>query len=182
MLFDLIMCISTLVMVVKPATRPTQVRVAWHCTCFNVRRTSRLVTQFYDSVMESSGVRATQFTMLGAVSMLGPVTVSQLAEQLALDRTTLTRNLKVLTDRGLVEITTGKDDRRKRVATVTPAGIEAIERATPAWQEAQQRIVTAFGEDRWRSMIEDLSELGQVTSAREEDQRQPGVKPGLPAR
>ena len=169
MLFGLGPCISTLVMADDPAPQLTQVRVAWRCTCFNVRRTSRLVTQFYDSVMETSGVRATQFTMLGAVSMLGPVSVSQLAEQLALDRTTLTRNLQVLADRGLVEITTGKDDRRKRLASVTPAGVHILERATPAWLEAQEQIVTALGEDRWRSMIDDLNELGQVTSARDTD-------------
>ena len=75
---------------------PTQVRVAWHCTCFNVRRASRAVTQFYDDIMAPSGIKATQFTMLGAVALMGPASVTRLAEHLALDRTTLTRNLKVL--------------------------------------------------------------------------------------
>ena len=88
---------------------PTQVRVAWHCTCFNVRRAARAVTQFYDDIMAPSGIKATQFTMLGAVAMMGPASVTRLAEHLALDRTTLTRNLKGLADLGLIEISAGKD-------------------------------------------------------------------------
>ena len=61
---------------------PTQVRIAWHCTCFNVRRASRAVTEFYDGIMAPSGVKATQFTMLGAVSLMGPASVTTLAEHL----------------------------------------------------------------------------------------------------
>tara|TARA_Y100001970_G_scaffold292597_1_gene434589 strand:- start:21533 stop:22012 length:480 start_codon:yes stop_codon:yes gene_type:complete len=141
---------------------PTQVRIAWHCTCFNVRRASRAVTEFYDSIMAPSGVKATQFTMLGAVSLMGPASVTQLAERLALDRTTLTRNLKVLADQGMVSISAG-NDRRERVVKVTVEGQAAIDRATPVWQKAQAIIVEKFGEDRWRQMIEDMSELGELT-------------------
>ena len=146
----------------NPSANPTQVRVAWHCTCFNVRRASRTITQFYDDIMAASGIRATQFTMLGAVAMMGPASATRLAEHLALDRTTLTRNLKVLADRGLVEISPG-NDRRERVASITGAGKAAIERATPVWREAQDRLVAAFGEDRWRRMIEDMSDLAALT-------------------
>ena len=64
--------------------------------------------------MEPSDVKAPQFTMLGAVNLMGPASVTKLAEHLALDRTTLTRNLKVLVDQGLVEIGSG-DDRRGRM-------------------------------------------------------------------
>lgn len=142
---------------------PTQVRVAWHCTCFNVRRAARAVTQFYDDIMAPSGIKATQFTMLGAVAMMGPASVTRLAEHLALDRTTLTRNLKGLADLGLIEISAGKD-RRERVVSLTPAGAEAIERATPVWREAQERLAAHFGEARWRRMIEDMTALGAIAA------------------
>ncbi len=120
------------------------------------------MTEFYDSIMAPSGVKATQFTMLGAVSLMGPASVTQLAERLALDRTTLTRNLKVLADQGMVSISAG-NDRRERVVKVTVEGQAAIDRATPVWQKAQAIIVEKFGEDRWRQMIEDMSELGELT-------------------
>jgi DNA-binding MarR family transcriptional regulator len=140
---------------------PTQVRVAWHCTCFNVRRASRAVTQYYDDIMAPSGIKATQFTMLGAVALMGPASVTRLAEHLALDRTTLTRNLKVLAGQGLVAISSG-DDRRERVVSLTEQGQAAVERATPVWHEAQDALVARFGEDRWRRMIEDMTELGAL--------------------
>lgn len=140
---------------------PTQVRIAWHCTCFNVRRASRAVTEYYDGVMAPSGVKATQFTMLGAVALMGPASVTRLAEHLALDRTTLTRNLKVLAQQGLVSISAG-EDRRERVVRLTDEGQAAIDRATPLWHEAQSALVDKFGEDRWRRMIEDMAELGAL--------------------
>lgn len=140
---------------------PTQVRIAWHCTCFNVRRASRAVTEYYDGVMAPSGVKATQFTMLGAVALMGPASVTRLAEHLALDRTTLTRNLKVLAQEGLVSISAG-EDRRERVVRLTDEGQAAIDRATPLWHEAQSALVDKFGEDRWRRMIEDMAELGAL--------------------
>ena len=140
---------------------PTQVRIAWHCTCFNVRRASRAVTEYYDGVMAPSGVKATQFTMLGAVALMGPASVTRLAEHLALDRTTLTRNLKVLAQQGLVSISAG-EDRRERVVRLTDEGQAAIDRAMPLWHEAQSALVDKFGEDRWRRMIEDMAELGAL--------------------
>jgi DNA-binding MarR family transcriptional regulator len=144
-----------------PKQKPTQVRVAWHCTCFNVRRASRAVTQFYDDIMAPSGIKATQFTMLGAVALMGPASITRLAEHLALDRTTLTRNLKVLASEGFVAISAG-EDRRERVVSLTEDGQAAIERATPVWHEAQDALTARFGEDRWRRMIEDMNDLGAL--------------------
>ena len=140
---------------------PTQVRIAWHCTCFNARRASRAVTQYYDDIMEPSGIKATQFTMLGAVALMGPASVTRLAEHLALDRTTLTRNLKVLADQGFVGISTGSD-RRERVVRLTEDGQAAIRRATPVWHQAQNALTQRFGEERWRRMIEDMNDLGAL--------------------
>ena len=154
-------CIYTYMTNKNTSQKPTQVRVAWHCTCFNVRRASRAVTQFYDGIMEPSGIKATQFTMLGAVALMGPASVTRLAEHLALDRTTLTRNLKVLADQALVEISAG-EDRRERVVRLTEEGQAAIERATPVWHEAQDALTARFGEERWRRMIEDMNDLGAL--------------------
>jgi DNA-binding MarR family transcriptional regulator len=149
---------------INPIQNPTQVRIAWHCTCFNVRRASRAVTQFYDDIMVTSGIKATQFTMLGAVALMGPASVSRLAEHLALDRTTLTRNLKVLAEQGLITISAG-EDRRERVVKLSGDGQDAIARATPVWREAQDTLIDRFGEDRWRRMIDDMNDLGALIDA-----------------
>jgi len=154
-------CIYTDMAELTSKQKPTQVRVAWHCTCFNVRRASRAVTQFYDDIMAPSGIKATQFTMLGAVALMGPASVTRLAEHLALDRTTLTRNLKVLASQGLIAISAG-EDRRERVVSLTEDGQAAIERATPVWHEAQDALTARFGEERWRRMIEDMNDLGAL--------------------
>ena len=146
---------------IETNNHPTQVRIAWLCTCFNVRRASRAVTEFYDSILAPSGVRATQFTMLGAVALMGPASVTRLAEHLALDRTTLTRNLKVLAQGGLVAISAG-EDKRERVVRLTEDGQAAINRATLLWQEAQGVVAEKFGEARWRRMIEDMAELSAL--------------------
>tara|TARA_Y100000588_G_scaffold366701_1_gene432712 strand:- start:460 stop:816 length:357 start_codon:yes stop_codon:yes gene_type:complete len=114
--------------------------------------------------MEPSDVKAPQFTMLGAVNLMGPASVTRLAEHLALDRTTLTRNLKVLVDQGLVDIGPG-DDRRERVASLTEAGRDALRRATPLWHQAQDAIAEKFGVDRWRRMLEDMTELAALIEA-----------------
>ena len=89
--------------------------------------------------------------------------VTRLAEHLALDRTTLTRNLKVLEQQGLIRTGPG-EDRRERVVSLTADGEAAIERATPVWREAQERLAAQFGEARWRNMIEDMNDLGAVAA------------------
>ena len=108
--------------------------------------------------MAPSGIKATQFTMLGAVAMMGSPSVTALSQQLNLDRTTLTRNLKVLVKMGLITISRG-EDRRERVVTPTEFGLTTIKEATPAWQEAQTSLAKSLGEERWRRMLEDLSDL-----------------------
>ena len=147
----------------KRNKEPTQVRIAWHCTCFNVRRASRAVTQFYDDILEPSGVKATHFTMLGAIALMGPASVTRIASHLALDRTTLTRNLRILIDQKFVELVSGTD-RRERVVALTVDGQKTVEQATPLWHKAQAELATRFGEQRWKQMIEDMTELGSFSA------------------
>ncbi len=133
-------------------------RISWQCACFNTRKAARAVTRFYDDMLEPSGLKATQLTLLGAISISGPARMSRLAELLALDKTTLTRNLKLLEAVGLISIAPG-EDRRARVAALTRPGMDALERALPHWREAQRRLVDHLGEARWRRLADDLSDL-----------------------
>ena len=126
------------------------------CACFNLRKAARAVTQLYDEVLAPSGLRGTQFSVLAVISAAGPATMTDLADTLVMDRTTLTRNLKPLLGRGLVERGEG-EDRRQRPIAITAAGREALDQALPLWEKAQARIAGGLGAARWKGMVEDLN-------------------------
>ena len=90
--------------------------VARSCAVLNLRRAARAVTNRYEDEMRALGLKATQFSLLVAAALRGPVNISALAELMVMDRTTLTRNLKSLQKRGLLRAVPGSD-RRTRAAT-----------------------------------------------------------------
>jgi DNA-binding MarR family transcriptional regulator len=141
--------------------RPELVEVAAGCACRNLRRTARAVTQLYDETLRPSGLRITQFSLLVAVAISEPVPITRLADALALDRTTLARDLKPLAERSLVKIAPG-EDRRTRVVRLTRDGRDAIGRAYPLWQRAQARIVEGSGPDRWQAVADGLEEVAAL--------------------
>jgi DNA-binding MarR family transcriptional regulator len=106
------------------------------CACSTARRKSRELTRFYEQAMRGSGLRASQFTLLATLIQTGPMPATRLADFLGLERTTLTRNLRPLVRDGLVVIEEGADRRVHKVA-ITAKGVEAAERAFPAWRKAQ---------------------------------------------
>ena len=126
------------------------------CACFNIRKASRVVTQLFDGTLQPSGLRATQFTILVVLSEAGSITITRLGRMLVIDRTTLTRNLKPLSNRGLITIGTGKDQ-RTRMVTLTARGREAMAKAFPLWRKAQATVVKRLGHDRWSRLLADLS-------------------------
>jgi DNA-binding MarR family transcriptional regulator len=125
------------------------------CVCATARAASRELTRRYDAALRPSGLRTTQLSLLSRLADDGPLPVSRLAARLGLDRTSLTRELAVLTGRGLVELGRGAD-RRSRVASLTPAGADALEAAWPHWEAAQAAAFAALGEDRAARLLDDL--------------------------
>ena len=126
------------------------------CTCANLRKASRAITQAYDAALQPSGLKATQFTLLGTLATQGDAPLTQLAEALVMDRTTLTRNLKPLIRDRLVRIDS-EDDRRVRRVVLTEFGRAALEAARPYWEQAQSRVHEALGQDRWAGFLADLT-------------------------
>jgi DNA-binding MarR family transcriptional regulator len=110
------------------------------CACGTLRRAARALTAAYDAALAPSGLRITQFGILCTLARLGPVSVTRLAAEAALDRSTMGRNLNPLERRGLVRIEVGNVDQRERVAYLTAAGEAAIEAALPYWCKTQERI------------------------------------------
>jgi DNA-binding MarR family transcriptional regulator len=138
--------------------------IAATCAGFNLRRASRAVTQHFDHALAPLGLRTTQFTLLGALALGGPVSTNQLANGLVIDRTTLTRNLRLLREAGLVETRPGRGG-REVLFLLTDQGRDTLARAIPAWQTAQGGIVEAFGASRWPGMIAELDRLVSGTMA-----------------
>jgi DNA-binding MarR family transcriptional regulator len=120
------------------------------------------VTQFYDEALAPSGLRITQFTLLGTIWEAGPITMNQLAELMSMDRTTLTRNLEPLTRQGFVRSEEG-EDRRVRLIMLTAEGKAALSQALPLWQQAQARIVQGLGQERYHALLAELAAVIQLT-------------------
>jgi DNA-binding MarR family transcriptional regulator len=135
-----------------------------NCTCFNLRKAARAVTQIYDQALRPSGLKATQFSLLYVVDHLGPSGITELARALVMDRTTLTRNLKPLMEQRLLEIVEGAD-RRQRPIALTSRGRNKLAEALPLWQEVQARVAHDLGRGRWANLLRGLDEAARLHPA-----------------
>lgn len=140
--------------------------IANECIAFGVRRVSRLVNNHFDRHLAAAGMRSTQFTILNALRALEVVTINELAEQLQTDRTTLTRNLALLEDRGWVNKVTG-EDRRAREVSLTANGKRAVKRATKAWADAQGSLYQRLGRTNYRKLMAELSRVEEAMESLE---------------
>jgi DNA-binding MarR family transcriptional regulator len=138
--------------------------VASHCVCFRLRKAARAATQVYDKALEPSGLRVTQFTLMVALSLSEELTLSQVAERLVMDRTTLTRNVALLERDGLVTSERGPD-RRERYLRLTAGGRRAVARALPLWRRAQAQVVAEIGHGAWRALRGRLAEFTTACTA-----------------
>ncbi|MGD1066204.1 MAG: MarR family winged helix-turn-helix transcriptional regulator [Vulcanimicrobiaceae bacterium] len=136
------------------------------CTCKRLRRAARQVSQLYDDALAPAGVTIAQFGLLaqleGALCQSASgIALGELAERMATDPTTLTRNLKPLEMRGLLRSAPDQDDRRVRRIRITPSGRSALRKAIPLWRRAQGQIEGGLGSEDAGS----LRALLQRTSA-----------------
>jgi len=128
------------------------------CLAFNLRKADRLLTQLYDRALKGTGLRHTQFAVLVAVRGLEPAPLSQVAVQLGLERTTLSRNLELLEKEGLVESAPG-EDLRERHLTVAARGHEALLVAFPRWKAIQKQMQARLGSAAMAALVRDLEQI-----------------------
>jgi DNA-binding MarR family transcriptional regulator len=133
------------------------------CGCFNLRKASRAVTQYFDHCLEPSGVRATQFTLLVSMASVSARTLTEMASTLVMDRTTLTRNLKPLEKLGLIETVEPRDKRSKAYA-LTPKGREVLEKGIPLWNGAQNKLTQGLGQERFDHLLKELEAVIRLIS------------------
>ncbi|MBN9555624.1 MAG: winged helix-turn-helix transcriptional regulator [Alphaproteobacteria bacterium] len=129
------------------------------CNCASLRKAARRLTSFYDSQLQPSGLRATQFAILALVNEMEEVSVNLIAERLGLDRTTAGKNLRPLEQAGFIEVVSARHDARQRAISVTRAGHAALKTAVPLWRQAQSRFEAANGADKAAMLRETLKEL-----------------------
>jgi DNA-binding MarR family transcriptional regulator len=131
------------------------------CLCGNFRRASRALTQLYDDALRPTGLRATQFTILQVLSRAGELSQGDLGQILAMDSTTLTRTLRIMSREGWIAERRG-DDRRERWLRLAKTGRDQLKRALPRWERVQAQIERQLGAKRWH----DLHQLAnEVTTA-----------------
>lgn len=118
------------------------------CSCTNIRRASRALTQLYDKLLEPSGLKVTQYSLLRHLRHIGPVTMNEFSQAIRLERTTLVRNLKLLETAGLILIASTTASQAKQIC-ITATGIRALEIALPYWQQAQHRTKELFTEEEF---------------------------------
>ena len=118
------------------------------CNCSALRQAARHVTRFYDAFLSPAGLRATQFSILAKLRQRGPLTITALAAEMVMDRTTLGRNIRPLQRQGLVAVASGGRDHRRKELHLTETGLERLRAAGAPWREAQQRFEALFGIER----------------------------------
>jgi DNA-binding MarR family transcriptional regulator len=110
-----------------------------------LRKVTRRVTQIYDTYLAPSGLTAPQFGMVATISARPGIAIGELAELLAMDATTLTRNLRPLERSGHVAIAAHAEDRRRRMIMLTKQGAAALRAAKPMWRRAQDEVARRVG-------------------------------------
>jgi DNA-binding MarR family transcriptional regulator len=116
------------------------------CLCTASRTAARGITAAFDRDLRPHGLRTTQFTILVNLMLRGPTAIGALAKHLGLERTTLTRNVALLAEKGWTSESVDKADSRSHILSVTPAGEVKVGEAFGAWRSAQQRVASVLGD------------------------------------
>ena len=128
-----------------PVSFETTLFVRDHCLCLAAQRASRRLARRFDLALRPLGLTSGQFSLLMSLNRPKPPRLGAVAELLAMDRTTLTANLKPLERRGLVAAMPDAEDRRGRLIALTGAGRALLAAALPVWTEVHGVIDRELG-------------------------------------
>jgi DNA-binding MarR family transcriptional regulator len=129
------------------------------CLCLHVQRAARALARRFDEALRPVGLTSGQFSLLMSLNRPMPATISSVSTLLAMDRTTLTANLKPLERRGLVKVAVDPDDRRSRQLTLTAKGRSLLAEAVPIWKRTHAAVeqLLSRGADALRADLNALS-------------------------
>lgn len=138
----------------------TTLKVRDACLCLHVQRAARAIARRFDEALRPVGLTSGQFSLMMSLNRPNPPSIGSVSSLLAMDRTTLTANLKPLQRRGLVEVTVDPRDRRSRLMTLTSEGRSVLAAAVPIWETTHAEIenrLDASDPDRLRRDLTALS-------------------------
>ena len=141
--------------VTRKTGREESARILSCCVSFNLRKASQTVSRIYSREMRDSPLSGPLFGLMMIIYKRGSGTITALADDMGLDRTTLTRNLKPLERKGLIQIE--RVTANCKEITLLPEGEAAVHEALKCWRKAQSKVIDQLGEERWDRMKEDLS-------------------------
>ena len=133
--------------------------IAGSCVAVRLRLLNRVVTNLYDDVLRPLGLKISQMNILVATAKLGVAQPAHVCEILQLDVSTLSRNVDRMKERGWLEVVPG-EDARTQPFRLTSQGKRLLERAVPAWEQAQQQAGKLLREDGVALLTKTASKLG----------------------
>lgn len=122
------------------------------CACATARHVARTLTQLYDRALRGSGLEAPQFALLMTLEHQGPCTQAALGQHHALDKTTVSRNVRWLERQGWIRSAPGAD-RRVRELQLTAEGRRRLAAAKPEWRRAQDQLRSEMTSGEWKAMF-----------------------------
>jgi len=131
------------------------------CIGDNLRVAARRVTQFMDHALADSGLTVAQLGLMARIAAASDDTLGALAQRTGLDQSTLSRNLRTLEARGLIEIATVETDLRRRVVWLTETGARRLEAAIPPWRAANTALAKRISPDIARNLADEAELLTQ---------------------
>lgn len=141
------------------------IQMAQACNCLALRQAARFVTQLYERHLAPVGVTPAQFSIMANLSYRPGLVMSELADTLVMDRTTLLRALKPLQRDGFVAAAASEHDARAHALSLTKLGERTYAHAKVAWQAAQDEFDTQFGRDRAKALRDELFSLTAMRDA-----------------
>ena len=137
------------------------------CTSFKVRQLSRRLSQHYDAEVSQSGLKTTQYSLLSHLARLGPSRPVDLAAELKMTASTLSRNLQPLIVAGWIAQGAGADA-RSRLVQLTEEGEVKRREALAHWKTAQQKLNTLLGVERVLALHLLIDEAMELLGGEEE--------------
>lgn len=131
----------------KTVSFETTVHIHDTCLCLATQRAARALARRFDEAFRPLGITSGQFSLLISLNRPAPPSIGSVAKLLAMDRTTLTANLKPLERRGLVATLVDPKDRRGRLIALTEAGRALITQAAPIWEREHARVEGPLEDD-----------------------------------
>lgn len=129
-----------------PAAFAQTLHIRDHCLCLHAQRAARALSRRFDEAFRPYGITSGQFSLLNGLNRPEPPTIGAVAELLAMDRSTVTANLKPLERAGLVTVAVDEKDRRGRRVALTDAGQAVLDRATPVWVREHAAVESEIGD------------------------------------